>query len=281
MKKRRIYQTKALAISGYLAVALGTTMFACGNSSEGNTQETVTAKSKSSTKETDEVKKATVAFKKDKVYEIVYFTVAPEKQKQVFEEYMPKAKPYFEKYGVQPVGMFRVIESRSDSLKSEMVGIFEWPNYQAKVDLESDRKFKKVAKLRDGGFSFFRGGWFEVKEDKAVTFRSDKVYEMTGASVHKTDEAQQALSKYFEVSEPIKRSYGGAYPEFLVQFAPSDSRGTATYNHDMHIIVEWDKLEDNAKLFDNEKFKNDAVPLLKKALSGSDFVFTKFNFPEQ
>jgi len=219
-----------------------------------------------------------VTFSKDKVYEIVYFTVAKDKEKQVFEDYMPKAAPFFEKYGVKGVGMFSVIESRSEELQSTMVGIFEWPDYEAKENLESDEGFQEVAKLRDGAFTFFKGGWFATAEDKMVVFKSDKVYEMAGASFYPTEEAKASLDEYFKVSEPIKRSYGGVYPEFLVKFAPSNSNGTATYSNQMQLIVEWDNLEDNKKLFANEEFKADAIPLMEKAIEKADFVFTKFIF---
>lgn len=229
----------------------------------------------------DRVKSVKVLFKKDKVYEIVFFSVTKGKERQLFEEYMPKAAPFFEKYGVKSVAMFSVVENRSEELQSEMVGIFEWPDYKAKEKLESDKEFQKVAKLRDGTFSFFKGGWFATKENKEVTFYSNKVYELAGATLYKTEEAKKLLSEYFEVSEPIKRSYGGSYPEFVVDFRPSDSKGTATYSNDMQFIVEWDSVEDNKKLFANEDFKTKAVPLMKKAVAKADFVFTKFVFPPQ
>ena len=234
----------------------------------------------SSTSMSSVVKSAKVLFQKDKVYEIVFFSITEGKEKQVFEEYMPKAAPYFEKYRVKTIGMFNVEENRSEELQSQMIGIFEWPNYEAKEMLEADKGFKKVAKLREGGFSFFKGGWFAPAEDKEVVFYSNKVYEMAGASIHPTEEAKASLGKYFEVSEPIKRSYGGAYPEFLVNLSPTDSKGTSTYSNDMQFIVEWDSVEDNTKLFADEDFKTKAAPLMMAAISKADFVFAKFIFQD-
>jgi len=277
MKKLKMNQIKTLAISGLMSIALSAT--ACSNSNEQRkmeeTKEHVCVKDCN-----HDIKTATVTFLKDKVYEIVYFTITPGMEKQIFEEYMPKAGPFFQKYGVKSIGMFSVVENRSETLSSTMVGIFEWSNYEAKENLEADKEFQKVAKLREGAFSFFSGGWFSVSESKGVTFRSDKVYEMAGATIGKSEEAQKALGEYFKVSEPIKRSYGGSYPEFLVKFAPSNSNNTATYVHDMHIIVEWDSVEDNNKLFANDKFKTDAIPLMQKAIEKADFVFTTLNFQE-
>ncbi len=228
----------------------------------------------------DHVKTAKVLFQKDKVYEIVFFSITEGKENQIFEKYLPNAAPYFEKYGVKTIGMFKVEESRSEVLQSQMVGIFEWSSYQAKENLEADKGFQKVAKLRDGGFSFFKGGWFATPEDKEVVFSSNKVYELAGATLHPTEEAQASIAKYFEVSEPIKRNYGGTYPEFLVNLNPTDSKGTSTYSNDMQFIVEWDSIDDNTKLFADEDFKTKAAPLMMAALAKADFVFAKYVFSE-
>ena len=96
---------------------------------------------------TNNVKSAKVLFQKDKVYEIVFFSITKGKEKQIFEKYLPKAAPYFEKYGVKTIGMFNVKESRSEILQSEMIGIFEWDNYEAKEKLEADRGFKKSSQI--------------------------------------------------------------------------------------------------------------------------------------
>jgi len=273
MRNLKLNQIKAL----FVAVLTG---FAFSNSAFSQTNSEKKKEYSFSCHPEEEVKSAKVLFKKDKVYEIVFFSITEGKEKQIFGEYMPKAAPFFKKYGVNGVGMFNVIENRSKILQSTMVGIFEWPNYQAKENLEADKEFKKIAKLRNGSFSFFKGGWFTTKKDKEVTFYSNKVYEIVGASLFPTEEAQKTLTKYFEVSEPIKRNYGGSYPEFIVDFSPSDSKNTATYTHQMQLIVEWDNLEDNKKLFANEDFKSKALPLMKESIEKADFVFTTFIFNE-
>ena len=228
----------------------------------------------------DRVQSAKVLFKKSKVYEIAFFSLTEGKERQVFEEYMPQAAPFFAKYGMKTIGMFSVVESRSDNLQSTMVGIFEWPDYVAKENLESDEDFQRIATLRDGAFSFFKGGWFSPQEDTEVTFYSDKVYELAGATLHPTEEAKAAIEKYFEVSEPIKRNYGGSYPEFLLEMHPADAKGTSTYSNAMQFIVQWDSVEDNRKLFADEDFKAQAAPLMQKAVARADFVFAKFIFSQ-
>ena len=113
-----------------------------------------------------------------------------------------------------------------------------------------------------------------------MTFSSNKVYELAGATLHPTKEAQANLGKYFEVSEPIKRNYGGTYPEFLVNLSPTDSKGTSTYSNAMQFIVEWDSIDDNKKLFADEDFKTKAAPLMMSAIANADFVFAEYIFQE-
>ena len=101
-----------------------------------------------------DVKSVDVRFQKDKVYEFVFFSVAKGKEAQLYQQYLPAAKPYFQKHGVKLLGMFSVTESKSKVLDSKMAAIFEWPNHEAKLKLEEDAGFKQVAKLREGAFSF-------------------------------------------------------------------------------------------------------------------------------
>ena len=149
---------------------------------------------------------------------------------------------------------------------------------KSKIKVLADKNFQKIAHLRDESLNKISLGYFNVAEDKAVTFRSDKVYEFGSANLKPGKKAQADLQKYFKVSEPIKRNYGGVYPEFIVSFNSTNSKGQATFIPHMQFIVEWDSLEDNKKLFSNDDFKTKAVPLMMKAISSFDAVFTKFAF---
>ena len=219
-----------------------------------------------------------VRFQQDRAYELVFFTVAEGKEAQLYEQYLPAAGPYMKKHGAKLLGMFNVTESRSEALSAKMVAIFEWPNAAAKVALQSDAGFKEVAKLREGVFSFFKGGWFSAPKDTVVTFRSDKVYEIGGGSLFPTDAAKASLDTYFKVSGPIKKSYGGVPPVFVLNLRPSSTDSASTYTNDLQFIVEWDSMDDNAKLFADPEFKARAEPLLAAALKRTDFVFTTFVF---
>lgn len=227
-----------------------------------------------------DIKTQTVLFKKGKVYELAFADVRPEKMDQLNNQYFPKAKPFITKYGAKMIGGFGVVKNESKMLPGNMVAIFEWPNADARLKLLADKKFQKIVYLRDQAIKTINLGYFEVGEDEAVTFRSDKVYEFGSADIKPGKQAQADLKKYFEVSEPIKRNYGGGYPEFIVSFNNIDSKGQATYQPHMQFIVEWNSVEDNEKLFANNEFKTKAAPIMMRAVSKANFVFTKFAFPE-
>jgi uncharacterized protein (DUF1330 family) len=225
-----------------------------------------------------DVKIKTIVFKKGKIYELAFADVIPEKMEQLNKQYFPKAMPLIIKYGGKMLGGFGVVKTDSKMLKSNMVAIFEWPNAKARLRLLADKNFQKITHLRDEALKNVSLGYFEVGEEKVVNFRSDKVYEFGSANIKEGKQAQADLKKYFQVSEPIKRSYGGAYPTFLVNFNGTNSKGQATFIPHMQFIVEWNSLEDNQKLFSNYDFKTKAVPLMMKAISSFDAVFTKFAF---
>ena len=77
------------------------------------------------------------------------------------------------------------------------------------------------------------------------------------------------------VSEPIKRSYGRPYSEFMVKLAPAMGQGAGAYAPHMTGIVEWDQGDDYFILSSNEQFKTEAAPLLAQAVAKMDMVQTK------
>ena len=234
--------------------------------------------SASSKKNDGVVKSQTITFTKGKIYELAFADVKPEKMDQLNNEYFPKAMPFMLKYGAKMIGGFSVEKNESEMLPANIVAIFEWPSVQARLNLLADKEFQKIVHLRDEALNKVNLGYFEVKENKDVTFKSDKVYEIGAANLFPGDAAQASLNKYFELSEPMKRNYGGGYPEFVLNLSPVDSKGQATYTPHMQFIVEWNSVEDNTKLFANEDFKTKAIPILMEAVSKFDAVFTKFIF---
>ena len=83
------------------------------------------------------------------------------------------------------------------------------------------------------------------------------------------------MKQCFAVSEPIKRSYGRPYPEFLVKLSPATGQGAGAYAPHMTGIVEWDKGDDYFILTSDERFETEAAPLLGKAVAKMDMVQAK------
>jgi len=269
-----------LKISVTLLAIIVTTLYVGTSVASNVGKESTEAASSQEETPGEEVKTAKLEFKKDKIYEIIYFTFNKNNEKGLYENYFPKAFPIFEKYGRKFFAWFNVIEgTSSENLQaSTSIVIVEWPNYAAYEMMNSDEEYKKIALYRNGGFTFFQHGWFSTAEDKTVEVREDKAYEFVGATLHQTEEAKTSLDKYFEISEPIKRSYGGSYPEFALEMKPVDSKGAATYYSEVQLIVEWDNETDSHKLFANEEFLTKAMPLMQKAVRHSDYIYTKYKF---
>ncbi len=221
-------------------------------------------------------KSTKVTFKSNKVYEFAYATVNSEKT-EVLGEYIQKVIPIVAKYGGKPFTSFSVVKSESEKFQVNTVAIFEWDSPQARLNLLADKDYRKITHLRDAAIqNEMQFGWFNVKQDSPIEFKSDKIYEIGTANLVKDGEG--ILQDYNQIAEPIKRSYGGDYPEFKIVFQSlKDSKGQATFSPQMQFIVEWGSLEDKDKLFTNPDFKTTAVPVLMKAIDTFDTVFTKVN----
>nr|WP_299488451.1 DUF1330 domain-containing protein [uncultured Allomuricauda sp.] len=221
-------------------------------------------------------KSTKVTFKSNKVYEFAYATVNPEKA-EILGEYIQKVIPIAAKYGGKPFVSFLVVKSESEKFQVNTVAIFEWDSPQSRLNLLADKDYQKITHLRDAAIQDeMQFGWFNVSQDSPIEFKSDKIYEIGTANLVK--DGGEILQEYNQIAEPIKRSYGGDYPEFKIVFESlKDSRGQATFSPQMQFIVEWRSLEDKDKLFANQDFKTKAVPILMKAIDTFDPVFTKIN----
>lgn len=224
----------------------------------------------------NKLKTQAVLFEKGKVYEIAYAEVVPEKVEQLSTQYFPKALKISAEYGGKLIASFNVVKNESKNFPAQMIVIFEWPNAEARLSLLKNKEYQKITYLRDEAIKKLQLGYFQVPESKAITFRSDKVYEFGAADLVKN--GFEKLKAYNEIAEPYKRNYGGAYPEFIINFGKADSKGQATYVPQMQFIVEWASLADNKKLFKNKGFAKNAVPVLLSAIDKFDAVFTKFSF---
>lgn len=213
----------------------------------------------------------TINFKKDKIYELSYFTVKPGKQKQLDEKYFPVSMPIVAEYGGKMHAMFVVTDIVKGDLEGQMLGIFEWPSLEVKDKMHEDPRFKKVAPIMMDSLSYFKTGFYEIEKDTDVTFSSRKSYEFFGAWINSGD----TLKEYFKVSAPIKKSYGHPEPKFKLSLKPAKGQGFFAYAPDMSGIVEWDKGEDYYHLINSKEFKARSEDLLDSALKEMNLVQTR------
>ncbi len=215
-----------------------------------------------------------VTFQSDKFYEFAYANVNPKKVESL-REYIKRVIPLAAMYGGKPFASFSVVRSESDKFQVNTVAIFEWDSPQSRLNLLEDKDYLKIKYLRDIAIQTeMQFGWFRVNADTPIEFNPQKIYEIGTANLVK--DGGKTLQVYNQIAEPIKRSYGGDYPEFKIVFQSiEDSKGQATFSPHMQFIVEWRSLEDKDKLFANEEFKTKAVPVLMKAIDTFEPVFTK------
>ena len=85
--------------------------------------------------------------------------------------------------------------------------------HKSRLNLLADKDYQKIIPLRNAAIQDeMQFGWFNVKADTPIEFRSDKIYEIGTANLVK--DGGKILQEYNQIAEPIKRSYGGDYPEF-------------------------------------------------------------------
>ena len=222
---------------------------------------------------TQEARTSTVTLEKGRLIEVAYFSLEPGTEKSVQEDYFPAALvEVAAEYGGRMLASFRVTGVFSGSMEPQMIGIFDWPDLATKARFEEDERFKAVVPIRDRAISFIKLAMYEVPEDTEVTFREDKSYEFFGAWLNpgKSEE----LGRYFQVSEPIKQSYGRPAPVFKASFSTASSAPQEAFSYRPHLagIVEWDRATDYAKLTSSEAFVRDAAPIFASAISRIDLV---------
>jgi len=225
------------------------------------------------------LQETTLTLKKGKVIEIAYASIKEGKMNDLQEKYFPKAGPIVAEYGGKNLAMFKVTAKTGGEMKQpHIIGIFEWPSLEAMELLHKDPRMKPLGKIRDGSMSYFRQGFYTVKKDTPIIFRSDKTYEFFTAWLSPNSEA--TLKKYFKVSEPMKKRHGP--PIFKASLSPLDKVPNKKHILKPHMagIVEWPSTQTYYDLVADKAFVAKAAPLLDKATARLDMIHAKFVFPK-
>ncbi|OUR95768.1 hypothetical protein A9Q84_14800 [Halobacteriovorax marinus] len=224
-----------------------------------------------------ELKKAIINLKKGKVYELTYASLKKGGMKVLKNKYFPKAMPIVGEYGGKMLGMFKVVANTGGKMKTpQVIALFEWESIKQMKNLHNDSRMGPLGKIRDGQIIFFRQSYYSVKQDKEITFRSDKTYEFFNAWLRPNE--QDSLDKYFVVSLDAKKRHGP--PIFRASLSPfkTSLQGKHILKPHMAGIVEWPDTQTYYDLIKDEEFATKAQPLLDRAVYRLDMLHTKFVF---
>lgn len=223
------------------------------------------------------LQEAVVTLEPGKVYEVAFASVKKGKMAVLKEEYFPKAMPIIAEYGGKKLGMFKVVAKTGGEMRMpKMVALFEWSSLEAMNNLHKDPRMKPLGKIRDSSFSFFRQAFYKVEKETTIVFRSDKTYEFFAAWMNPN--SGPTLSKYFKVSEPMKKRHGP--PVFKANFSPLKDvpNKKSILKPHMAGIVEWPNTQTYYDLKNDHEFATQAAPLLDKAVARLDMIHAKFIF---
>lgn len=222
-----------------------------------------------------DVRTSTVTFEEGRLIEVAYFSLKPGTERSVQEDYFPAALKVAAEYGGRMLASFQVTDTFTGDLEPQSIAIFDWPDVATKARFEQDARFQRLVPIRDQALSYIQIGMYEVAKDTEVTFREDKSYEFFGAWLNADKSAE--LGRYFEVSEPIKQSYGRPAPVFMVKFSTTESapQEGPIYRPHMAGIVEWDRASDYLTLTTSDAFVRDAAPIFESAVSRIDTVHAR------
>lgn len=122
------------------------------------------------------------------------------------------------------------------------------------------------------GIESIRYTLFKVQGDVSFELDRKKCYEFFTAWT--VPENAHLLQEFFEVSEPIRQSYGRPAPVIRAQFGPVEAvREDGRYfSPSMGGMVEWDDRDDVFQLMGYPKFTESAAPLFAQAVSRIEMV---------
>ncbi len=223
--------------------------------------------------------KKEVLLDKEKVYEVAYASVIPDKMQQLVEDYFPDAGSIVSNYGGKSLASFTVVDLKKGGLidKPDMLVLFEWPSIEQYKKAMKDKRLRKIMPIRNAAFSQFGQAFFKVGESTTVTFHQDKSYEFFFAWLK--PDGQKPLGEYFQISDPIKKSYGRPEPIFKANLSPVENapKEKSVLVPHMGGIVEWDSYKDPDVLSANADFVRKAIPKFELAVERIEMIHGSIN----
>ena len=206
-----------------------------------------------------------VLFKKDKLIEVAFLSVKPDKQKALQESYFKRVFPIAQEYGLKPLARIQVENAYSEFVQPQMIGFFEWESEAKHQAFLKDPRFLKIKPIRDEALSFLRLGYFKVEQDTQVSFPTGKLIEVYAFWLDK--QQGHRMQTYFKNVTPL---ITGANTEYDVQFPLSLQAlnyGNDTYQPQVFGVAVWKSKESNVKFFSSKayaKIKHDKDAALSR-----------------
>jgi len=224
MKKRTILLLTVLSLSSWLF------------SQEGNNRKSITTQ-----------------FKKDKLIEVAFLSVKPDKQKQLQESYFKQVFPIAQEYGLKPLAKIGVQYTYSEYVQAQTIGFFEWESKEKHAAFLKDPRFLKLKPIRDESLSFLRLGYFNVEEDTEVTFTSGQLVEIY--SLWLSQDEGHRMQTYFRNVTPLITGSNNKYDVKFPLTLKSLDYGDDTYKPHSFGIALWKSKKSNSEFFQSEEYK--------------------------
>lgn len=166
---------------------------------------------------------AEITFRKGALIEAAFFRVKPGQQAALDKEYFAKVMPLAQRYGMKPLGMFKVSKIEHGPDDAAMWGLFEWPDEAAKERFEKDPQFAELRPIRDAKLDTLKMVYLNAEETTTVKLRDDRMYEIFGAWVNRHNAPK--LKAYFDVAGPWVGQRGAVFPVKLKVVGAPEGHG--------------------------------------------------------
>lgn len=194
-----------------------------------------------------------ILFQKDKVIEVAFLSINPNKKEQLSNDYFKKVMPIAKEYGMKPLGKIKVQYTYSEFIKPQIIGFFEWESKEQHAAFLKDARFKKIKPIRDDALDFLRLGYFNVKEDTHVTFESGTLIEIFALWLD--PENGHRMQNYFKNVKPL---ISGTKNKFDVKFPlklQALDYGDDTYKPQSFGVAIWKSKKSNSHFFSSSAYK--------------------------
>ena len=155
-----------------------------------------------------------VQFSNARITEMAMQWVKPDGGESLLS-YFQQVFPVAEKYGVRALGRLVPEEAVVGDLAPHVIGMVEWPKLESFDGFMADIDYRRLYPQRDQALDRLVVTHLRAVNNAAVSFDSDKVYELSGLWI-RPDGGRERLDDYYAQIKPIVNEYGGRP---MLQFA--------------------------------------------------------------